>query len=235
LNEDRCLVGDWRSDGSNANWRGVLAADHGWAVIADGMGGHEAGDVASRIAVDAVYRVIRQVTCAADIEEMLDGANRDLFAAMHSGVGRPGMGTTIVGARWAAHEVLIFNLGDSRAYWVGPEGLAQVSRDDTLDAHDFRGRARSHVLTQCLGGTSRPTPLQPQVKSLPWVSDASLLVCSDGLTDMLSDDEIAPILAQNADNPAKRLVAATLDAGGHDNVTVVVVGTQDAQRVGWVV
>jgi serine/threonine protein phosphatase PrpC len=230
-NQDRCLVGDWRSDGTNASWRGALAAERGWALVADGMGGHEAGDVASRVAVETISRFIGQAESPREIAAMLDTANRDLFEAMHSGDGRPGMGTTIVGVRWTEREALIFNLGDSRAYRACPKGLAQVSRDDTLGGHGLPGGGRSHVLTQCLGGSRTPRPLRPHIDRLPLAHDTGLLLCSDGLTDMLNDDEIARVLAQNANDPAEQLVAAALDAGGQDNVTVVIVGPAGTRRI----
>ena len=190
VNEDRCLVGEWRSDGTDATWRGKLAAEQGWAVIADGMGGHAAGDVASGIAVATIASLIGEVTSPRGVEAMLDVANRDLFAAMLNGVGRLGMGTTVVGVRWSGREALAFSLGDSRAYLVGRNGLTQTSTDDILGGNGRPGHTRSHVLTQCLGGTSRPVPLHPHVRRLPLARDASLLLCSDGLSDMVEASDI---------------------------------------------
>lgn len=226
LNEDGCLVGDWRSTGPIAGWRGELASEGSWVVVADGMGGHEAGDVASRVVLDAISRQIRSVETAHDVEEMLETANRILYEEMYND-GRPGMGTTVVGACLSAEHALIFNVGDSRAYRHGADGLVQLSHDDSLGRHGARGRTRGHTLLQSLGGTVRRGGLQPHVLRTPLPAAVGLLLCSDGLTDMLSDDEIAGIWRRNPTDPAQRLVAAALDAGGLDNVTVVVVGGPD--------
>jgi serine/threonine protein phosphatase PrpC len=224
LNEDGCLVGDWRSTGPIAGWRGELASDGGWVVVADGMGGHEAGDVASRVVLDVISRKIRGVETAHDVEEMLEIANQTLYEAMYND-GRPGMGTTVVGARLFADHALIFNVGDSRAYGRGPDRLVQISHDDSLGHHGTRDRIRGHTLLQSLGGTIRRGGLQPHVLRTPL--PVGLLLCSDGLTDMLSDEEIVGVWRRNPTDPAERLVAAALDAGGKDNVTVVVVGSPD--------
>ena len=229
LNEDGCLVGDWRSAGPVDTWRGEFASGGGWAVVADGMGGHEAGDVASRVVLDVISKHIRTVESAPEIHEMLELANRDLFEAMYND-GRPAMGTTVVGACLHADCVWIFNVGDSRAYRDGAGGLSQLSRDDSV-GRSSRGHRSGHALVQSLGGTVRRRGLHPHVVRVPLSYDTRLLLCSDGLTDMLSDEEIAGIWHRNPADPAERLVAAALDAGGQDNVTVVVIGEpQDSAR-----
>lgn len=220
VNEDGCLIGQWRSRGAIAQWAGTLPAGKGWAVIADGMGGHDAGEVASRVVLDTFQDLILGATSRSDIAQLLEAANLNLFEAMYSHEGRPGMGATVVGLLLLGPTAVIFNIGDSRAYRMDRAGFAQLSRDDNIGV---RGR-RTHIVTQSLGGTLNRQPLLPHIDETPLSPDATILLCSDGLTDMLGDREIAGILLRNSGDPAQRLVAAALDAGGRDNVTVVVVG-----------
>jgi PPM family protein phosphatase len=224
LNEDVCLVGDWRSGKAIENWRGLLSTCPAWAVIADGMGGHEAGYVASRVAVDAIAELIKDASSESSISAMLETANRRLFEEMYAIGGRPGMGTTVVGAVLSDHEALVFNVGDSRAYMFRRGGLIQLTRDDTLNVRRGTLRNRSHALTQSLGGSTKPQSLRPHLRRIPFEDHDTLLLCSDGVTDMIEEDEIAAILIRHPENPAEQLVAAALDAGGEDNITVVVVG-----------
>jgi PPM family protein phosphatase len=125
LNEDGCLVGSWRSEGPSASWRGIMPTGRSWAVVADGMGGHGAGDVASGVALNTIARLIRTATTEVHITRMLDAANQSLFEAMYGGDGRPGMGTTVVGVVLIGAKALIFNIGDSRAYSVDESRLLQ--------------------------------------------------------------------------------------------------------------
>jgi PPM family protein phosphatase len=224
VNEDVCLVGDWRSGKAIENWRGLLSTSRAWAVIADGMGGHEAGNVASRVVVDAIAELIKDASSESSISTMLETANRRLFEAMYAIGGRPGMGTTVVGAVLSDREALVFNVGDSRAYVFRRGELTQLSRDDTLNVRHGTLRNRSHALTQSLGGSTEPQSLRPHLRRIPLEDHDTLLLCSDGITDMIEEDEMAGILIRHPENPAEQLVAAALDAGGEDNITVVVIG-----------
>jgi len=192
------------------------------------MGGHEAGNVASRIVVDTIAELIGGADNETRISAMLDTANRRLFEAMYAIGGRPGMGSTVVGAVFFDPEALVFNVGDSRAYEMRRGGLFQLSQDDTLSIRRAAPRSRSHALTQSLGGSTKPQVLQPHVRRVPLVDRQSLLLCSDGLSDMIEEDEIRSILSRNQEDPAEQLVAAALDAGGEDNVTVIVIGESTA-------
>lgn len=224
LNEDVCLVGGWRSRKANDNWRGVLSTSRAWAVIADGMGGHEAGNVASRVVIDAIADLIKDASSEASISAMLETANRRLFEAMYESGGRPGMGTTVVGAVISEREAFIFNVGDSRAYVLRGGELFQLSHDDTLNVRRGTLRHRSYALTQSLGGSTKPRVLQPHYRRISLEDHDTLLLCSDGITDMIEEDEIAGILVRHSEDPAQQLIAAALDAGGEDNITAVVVG-----------
>jgi serine/threonine protein phosphatase PrpC len=232
LNEDRYLVGNWRSGQTIENWQGLLPASHTWAVVADGMGGHEAGNVASQVVVDTIAGLVEASTTEAHIGAMLEAANRRLFEAMYQTSGRPGMGTTIVGIVLSDRKASVFNVGDSRAYALRRAALVQLTRDDTLDVRGGTLRNRNHALTQSLGGSTKPQSLRPHLQHIALEDKDILLLCSDGLTDMIDNDEIAGILTRHPENPAERLVAAALDAGGEDNITVVVIGPMLPSRAG---
>jgi PPM family protein phosphatase len=227
-NEDLYYVGDRIGRDPIEAWSGTLAGDHGWAVIADGMGGHEGGRIASRIVIEAIAESIYRARDEADLTSMIADANRRLFEGMYSGEGSPGMGTTIVGVVYFDREALVFNVGDSRAYELRRGQILQLSRDDTLNVDPSR-RGRSHALTQSLGGTTKLLALRPHIRRVPFEDHIGILLCSDGLSDMVQEDEMRHVLSLNSADPAEHLVEAALDAGGKDNVTVIVIGPRSAQ------
>lgn len=207
-----------------------------WAV-ADGMGGHAAGDVASAIAVerladldtDSPIDPLRIGTC-------IRKANADVLA---HGLEHPatwGLGTTVAGVCEVVvgHEThwAVFNVGDSRVYryWAGELARATVDHSETeeliLRGEITEAQARSHhlrnVITRSVGTTPAP---QADVWVLPQSGGERFLICSDGLSSELADSEIADLLAANEDPTAAAdaLIAKTLAAGARDNVTVIVV------------
>jgi serine/threonine protein phosphatase PrpC len=228
-NEDLYLVGNRIGQDPIESWSGTLPGGHGWAVIADGMGGHEGGRIASRIVVEAIAGSIDRARDEADVISMIANANRRLFEEMYSGEGIPGMGTTIVGVLFFDREALVFNVGDSRAYELRRGRLLQLSKDDTLSVDRGRTGRRSHALTQSLGGTTKPIALHPHIRRLPLEDHVGVLLCSDGLSDMVQDDAMSLILSQKPGDPADLLMAAALEAGGKDNVTVIVIGPRSVK------
>lgn len=228
-NEDLYLVGERRGAEPVESWSGRIAVDHGWAVIADGMGGHEDGQIASRIVIETIAEKIESVRDEADVTSMIDDAHRKLFEAMYSGQGRPGMGSTIVGVVFFDREALVFNVGDSRAYELRRGQLLQLSRDDTLGAD--RSRRGGHALTQSLGGTATPQPVSPHIRRFRLADHIGALLCSDGLTDMVQENRIAALLAEPTGNPAEHLITAANDAGGKDNITVIVIGPKETAAI----
>ncbi len=203
-------------------------------LVADGMGGYDAGDLASRIAVEEFAQLAGAVGVAVeDVHACFARASARMRAEFTGG--RQG-GTTVAGAALVEVERepywLVFNVGDSRVYRFSDDGLEQVSVDhsvaqelaeagvirrDHVTSHPDR-----HVLTRALGTGEPP---EPDYWMLPAGMGDRLLVCTDGLVRELSDDDLARALA-GGDDPqalADRLVAAALARGGHDNVSVVVV------------
>jgi len=229
VNEDRFCIGDWVSHGHNESLEGIIECARGWAVIADGMGGHDAGELASESAIETIHALIAQASSEPAIAHMLERANERIFEEMFSDRGRPAMGSTAVGVSFHHGNAFAFNIGDSRLYVVRGGALVQQSVDDTLTRATRAKGPRSHALTQSLGGSVSRLPLDPHVRRLIVSDREQLLLCSDGLTDMVPDDEIAGVLVRLPPHPAEALVSAALDAGGKDNVTVIVI-----ERAVWI-
>jgi PPM family protein phosphatase len=206
-------------------------------AVADGMGGHAAGDVASRLAIAALMRLGGRDDITPDeVVAAIAAANHDILAAIETDQRQAGMGTTLTGLaivdRSSDPRWLVFNVGDSRVYRFADDELTQVTVDHSevvelvaagrLSADEAKQYPRRNVVTRSLGLVPAPAA---DVWVLAPAAPERFLVCSDGLTLELSDDSIADVLRAEADpqRAADRLVAVTLDAGGRDNVTVVVV------------
>lgn len=209
-NEDACAVSE--APGLLTNWSGELDSDGGWALVADGVGGHVAGEVAATLAIEVMRPLMPGLRSDADIQKVVNAADQAIFLAMEMRPELHGMATTIAGVVLRPDGALTFNAGDSRVYVYEEGTLTQVSRDDAT---------RSGALLQCLGGFQEPVPLYVHVNRAE--RGSSILICSDGLTNMLSDHQIAQTLQANARTPADALVDAALAAGGHDNVSVIVI------------
>ncbi|KQX61892.1 PP2C family serine/threonine-protein phosphatase [Angustibacter sp. Root456] len=218
------------------NEDGVLAEGSVF-VVADGMGGHAAGDVASRLVVDAFRELApRDDLRAADVLAALRTANAQMLqsSAKHpeqSGMGTTATGLVVVRAGGQPHWA-VFNVGDSRVYQYVDGELRQVSVDHSevqelldageLTAEEARAYPRRNIVTRSLGHDPMP---QVDLWVVPQQPGERFVICSDGLTDEVEDTVIADVMA--ADDPpqrtAERLVEAALSAGGRDNVTAIVV------------
>ena len=202
-------------------------------LVADGMGGHEAGDVASRVVVEECSVLVGRTSVT--IEDVQDCLQRAV-ARMHDILGDRSGGATVAGAAVATHEGapywLVFNIGDSRVYRLSTDGFTQVSVDHSvvqelldsgrLSEDEAVTHAERHVVTRALATDSS---FEPDYWLIPVAPEDRLLVCSDGLTDELDDAALHRILSTEADPQAaaESLVEAALAAGGRDNVSVVVV------------
>jgi len=219
-------------------------------AVADGMGGHDRGDVASALAVEALADLAE--LAHPDAEAAAEAVDQALRAAQQrvaaydagqraAGASRFASGTTVVAAVLTADEGspswLVSNLGDSRAYGFDGVVLSQVSVDhslvqELLDAgsiapEEARGHPERHVVTRALGASGGVAADHVVV---PLEVAPRLVLCSDGITDLVDDETFARVLAGAPDpqQAADALVAAALAAGGTDNATVVV-----ADVVGW--
>jgi len=219
----------------NLNEDSVLAVP-GLFVVADGMGGHAAGEVASRLAVEEFARLAERTPVRAeDLTETVRLANEHILSAGAERDDQLGMGTTLTGVGVVGAErgeqLAVFNVGDSRVYRLAGGRLEQLTVDHSavqelvdagrLSAQAARSHPRRNVVTRSLGSDPGPAPDL-------WLVDPAAgdryLVCSDGLTGELEDPAIAELLATNPDPQAAadQLVVRALAAGGNDNVTVVV-------------
>lgn len=212
------------------------SVEHGVYVVCDGMGGAAAGEIASSLAVDEVMKLL---TCrsganplAADAEEAVAAANLAIFARAGRSNKLSGMGTTLVALLANERHAWMVNVGDSRGYRMHNDELEQITVDHSLVEEQVRmGRLDPvealhsplrNVITRALGTQSSVTPDIFEFEIEP--GDVFLL-CSDGLTRELSDAFIESLLRVGAplNELCSRLVAAANEAGGHDNVTCLLV------------
>jgi len=195
-------------------------------MIADGMGGHAHGAMASRAVLDYLVAAIDQLSNPASCAEVIEEANRHLFELMHENPEALGMGTTLVGAVLTAKQLITFNVGDSRCYLLSADQLVQLSHDDVPDGEsDHFGPRRSHAITQALGGSSFPVAIKPYICADSSLAlGETLLLCSDGLTDMVADQIISETLRSGKDPnlSVRKLAAKAFSAGARDNISIIV-------------
>ncbi|MEV6924278.1 protein phosphatase 2C domain-containing protein [Dactylosporangium sp. NPDC051485] len=196
-------------------------------AVADGMGGHAAGDVASRIAVEALQRLDDSAGANGvgplDVRDAIVQANADILGAAAADPAQGGMGTTAAGLTLGIVDGdecwIVFNVGDSRVYRSAGGSLEQLTVDHVAPEAVTMRRG---VITRALGTDPGP---RPDLWVRTAVPGERYLVCSDGLSLELTDEEIATVLSSVPDpvEAAEELVRRAVLAGGRDNVTVVVV------------
>ena len=220
-NEDTIVVGGWVSV---VDMPGPEQTRHALTApllcaVADGMGGHRAGEVASRYVARRLAADQEWLTSAHSAEIMLEAVDAELYRAMEADANLFGMGTTVVGLVLAPRLVW-FNIGDSRLYRYADRRLTQVSVDDTPPG------PRSGMITQSLGGGVSPRPITPHIGEEELRIPSRFLLCSDGLTDMLDDAAIEDCLALPDPDAAVRLFNHAMRAGGADNISIVLVSVE---------
>lgn len=209
-------------------------------AVADGMGGHEAGEVASEITINTLNDLAPQSADAEALARAVVAANLNVIKAPSQGVGREGMGTTLTAAILEKERLVIAQVGDSRAYLLHNGSLQQLTRDHSLMADMIEAgqlteaEARVHpnrsVITRAIGSDPH---MQPDLYELNVETGDRLFLCSDGICGMIEDHEIASIMRQapSAQSCADQLVEAALAAGGFDNATAVVVDVEGFKAV----
>jgi PPM family protein phosphatase len=220
-NEDSCLV----------------QPDLGLYIVADGMGGARAGERASRIAVDTVEEIV-QTAGRRDSQVLLQAveeANRRVLEAAHNDPQLEGMGTTLLAALESEGGLDIASVGDSRAYVLDEDGFRAVTDDQTwvnevgrplgLDEESLRNHPMRHVLTMAIGASA---PLAVNYYSLPLKRRSLVMMCSDGLHGVIDDYEMERILRGSRNGSplqqsCAKLIEAAKEAGGPDNITVLLV------------
>ncbi len=203
-------------------------------AVADGMGGHAAGEVASRLAIDALFREYYTAPWRdpkANLIAAIAAANQRIFSQAATNAEMSGMGTTLVAALYLPEQWLIANVGDSRAYLFRNGRIKQVTQDHSWVAEQARSGILSaeeaahhplrNVITRSLGNEER---VQPDIYELNARPEDILLLCSDGLSNLVSEKDMTGILkSYPLDDAAEKLLALALERGAPDNVTLVLV------------
>ena len=205
-------------------------------IVADGMGGHPSGDLASRIAADTLKAALAVVP-AGDVglalKQAYRKANDAVFQAGQEEPTHAGMGTTLTTALLHGKYATVANVGDSRAYLLRGQGLTQVTQDHTVVADDVaQGRIsadaarrdpRRNRLTHAIGTHPRLETRLPSIYELTLLPGDRLFLCSDGLYDVVGEDDLRQLLRdQDPAAAARGLVALAKERGTRDNVTAVV-------------
>lgn len=241
----RSHVGKVRQVNEDQAWSGTLDDGVTVAIVADGMGGHRAGDVASRLAVDSIVASIqgwKRDEVDSDkselVREWIRKANEVVFETASLNEQYHNMGTTVVLAIIEGDSGWIGHIGDSRAYRYREGELSQMTEDHTLvnelaksgqlSPEEAATHPRRNVLTRALG-TDRD--VEVDVSSFDWQPGDRLVLCSDGLCGLVEPSLLQQAMADTVadlDEQADRLIDLALDAGGDDNVTVVLVADEGA-------
>jgi serine/threonine protein phosphatase PrpC len=234
LNEDSFYVND----------------EEGFFAVCDGMGGHNAGEIASRMAVETLAAFIQrsdretEITWPYGLDVNLSFAgnrlttairlaNKRVFRAADSREEYTGMGTTVVAALVTERMLAVGSAGDSRCYLVRNESLTQLTKDDSwvavarsegiLGPDDAERHPFRNVITKAVGAKET---IDVQIVERSLEAGDLILLCSDGLHGMLTDDQIRSLLVpcpEDLEEAVKRMIVAANEAGGRDNVTVVLV------------
>ncbi len=203
-------------------------------IVADGMGGHNGGEVASKLAVDSIRQYMSQNDIFSDPEvslrQAINYANDVVYSAATEQVELEGMGTTLVVAVGNEKSVCVANVGDSRAYLVSKNKITQITKDHSfvnelvkkgvLTKEEAKKHPKSNIILKALGLES---DVYPDIFILDKKKTDKVLLCTDGLTGMVSDEEILDVMTQfSKKNACAELVRLAKEHGGTDNITVVI-------------
>ena len=232
----------------------LLDVERGLFVVADGMGGHAAGEVASRITVESIQEFIagteddhentwpfgfnnRYSMEGNRLTTAVEKANERVMRAVQNRPELKGMGTTVVAALFEKTRVTLVHVGDSRAYMVRGGELRRLTDDHSwvqeqvnagiLTPDEAMTHPLKNVVTRALGGAVH---VSPDLVEIPLQAGDRFLLCSDGLTGMVSDEEIVDRLSEpgSIEKAVRGLVDAANEKGGTDNITAIVVEVRDA-------
>jgi len=209
-------------------------------IIADGMGGHNSGEVASRTAVATAEKYIRQyneeLKGQTDIQQVIRDAITETNTAVYNqsmeNIDNLGMGTTFVMAVVTQNMLHVGHVGDSRAYLIRGDGITQITtdhsfveemvRNGSITREEAENHPQKNLITRALGCSEE---IQIDLYSCKIFEDDCILLCTDGLTNMLSEEEILSTVleAKDMDTACSELVNKANDRGGHDNITVIAI------------
>ncbi len=206
-------------------------AEQGWAVLADGMGGHLAGEVASAIAVETISGELKRAVGARVLQRAVEQANAAIHQQAMAEPRLHTMGTTVVAVSLQEGRLDCAHVGDSRLYRLRNGELHQLTRDHSLvqelvdegmmDVEQARTSGQKNVITRALGLEST---VEIELSTDLTRSNDCYLLCSDGLSDRLRDEQIATLLAGEVlPEVARALVDEANEHGGEDNISVIVI------------
>ncbi|WP_069472001.1 Stp1/IreP family PP2C-type Ser/Thr phosphatase [Candidatus Marithrix sp. Canyon 246] len=230
-------------------------ADLGFAIVADGMGGYQAGEVASAIAVTTVIAELEMLltkkanlkrqpnhhyhTTTVWLEQAVIKANQIIYETAMQKQMYQGMGTTVVAVLFHDDFLSIAHVGDSRLYRLRANKFCQITKDHSVlqelidcgyySREQARKSPNKHLVTKALGIGEQ---VSVEIQECSLLHEDIYLLCSDGLSDMLDDDEIHKLIknAETLDQAVKDLVKAANDKGGNDNISVVLATLLEPQR-----
>ena len=204
-------------------------------LVADGMGGHAAGEYASRFTVEKLVEKIKessQTEPVALMKEAVEQVNAMLLVEANADRAKAGMGTTIVAATVIGERLYAANVGDSRLYVINEESITQITRDHSLveemvrlgemNKEDAKDHPDKNIITRAIGVMPE---VAPDFFEISLKDQDMILMCSDGLTNMINDIDIKKIVLGQRDivEKAEKLVETANQNGGRDNITVVLV------------
>jgi len=208
-------------------------------IIADGMGGHNSGEVASKMAVDLISAYIlqfpemfvKELDILTSINEIMEKANNEIFLKSQENEDNYGMGTTLTLAVVYDKSLFLGHVGDSRAYLIRDEIINKITIDHsyveeliklgTLTREEAENHPKKNIITRALGCTEK---VEIDTYSFEIKENDTFILCTDGLTNMLNEEEIKNIVIENDDpeTACRKLVESANNRGGDDNITVIV-------------
>jgi PPM family protein phosphatase len=216
------------------------------AIVADGMGGHQAGDIASQMAIEIIQMQLQTLEkdmsiemCKAALQTAIEQANQTIYEFAQSSEQYHGMGTTVVAILANEQFLAIGHIGDSRAYLVTADTITQLTEDHSLvtellksgqiTAEEANHHPRRNVLTRALGTDAN---VEVEVGHYEWLTNDMVLMCSDGLSGQLENHKLFGILHMEQDLhwKADKLIAGALQAGGDDNISVILLANEPDLR-----
>lgn len=213
--------------------------NHPLFIVADGIGGHNCGEVASQLAVDIIKSTIKDIDKYENLDELesdfikaISDANKEVFNKANSDKQYEGMGTTLT-LLYVYHDaMLIGHVGDSRTYAINNEEIRQLTEDDTMvnnlvklgeiTRKEAENHPKKNIITNAVGTDES---LDISLVQYNYNHGEYILMCTDGLTDMIDNEQILNIVKEKKDPSliSKELLDKALDAGGRDNVTLIII------------
>lgn len=216
--------------------------DNGYFIaVADGMGGHNAGEVASSLVIETLSdfceNTPKNKINESSLKEVLTSANKKVCDDAQNNPVHKGMGTTVTAAAFIDNEATIINVGDSRAYFFRNGVLKQITKDHSyvqmlidhgyISKSDAMRHPHKNIITRAIGIDEN---VEADIYKVQLQKKDVILLCSDGLSNVVSDNEIASILGKDIDTAVERLLNLALSYGGPDNISIVV-AYMDGDRV----